>query len=424
MSSESASQTTEKIKITQSGKNVRWVEKKLQLPRWTKRMCKSVVRRVGFDDEVVKDLLFDVNKEFDNGGEYPFVCPDCGFSGEVQSVQSIAFRNKFEDIATRQMIKKNKLDALTNVGSGSPDETGYRPFWILALGERVFTYWMQPGRLALIVGETGASKTTRLLWLMEKFLEHRTDSFAVSNVKLVDKAYGHTYCTLLSDMYLHAIEHKKKGMDGVFGYDEGMTHVSSTRTGGVDVHELENIIALARKLQLCVVLLLQYKERAPVLMRTKYHAYFDLWDFETMYVDISVGKRPDVAGLEFNEVVTYPPNCSWTFESDAPAVFKNDFVVKDALDFLAVYEKEEQATLWDGLRDYLLYRQGKTQLESIPKQFRDFYVWKMYQERGEKITVRTIGDVFDIGKSTVSDIVRDFEEKRRKADRARMMSYE
>lgn len=152
-------ESIEKFKILQSKRNVKWVETKYAKPYLTKREFKSIIRRTGHNLEKSRTLLFAVDKEF-NDGDDP---------------NRQEYRDKFENETTLEMIERYQLDALTNVGAGSPDESAYKPFWILALGERIFTYWIQPGRLGLIVGETGSGKTSWLLWLIQTCIGYRPD---------------------------------------------------------------------------------------------------------------------------------------------------------------------------------------------------------------------------------------------------------
>lgn len=245
----------------------------------------------------------------------------------------------------------------------------------------------------------------------------RPNYIAVCNVKLSEPVDNYFYCVLLSDMYLISLDARERGDNVVFGLDEAMTHTPSTKTGGVEVTELENIVALARKFGITVIILLQYSRRAPTIFRDEYHAFFDIYSYEEMFVDVKLKQRPESAGMEFTEFVSYRPDTNLPFDTHATASFRFDFQVKEALDFLAMYEKDDMYSQIEGLRNYLHYVQGKMALENMPKEFKKYYAWKMYQEKGKKINLSVIAKTLNISTSTAQVWIKEIEEKSRKSEK-------
>jgi len=359
--------STEKYKILQATRNTIWVEKQLEKQKINKRLMKKLVRRAGADLTKVRQKLEAIDVYFNDGHKH------------LEDKD----KDDFENFLSVQLIERYQSDPLTNVGAGAPGEYGFKHWWIQSLGIDVLVYWVQPGRFALILGEPGSGKTDFLMLLMQLAQKrYRKKIKCITNVKFLkgEKPEGIEYVVTLSDMYLEAIKAKREGYTIIFfGFDEGLVHGTSVKTGGIDVTEIENMIFLNRKFGNALGFLGQYFERMPTILRDYCHVFFEKHDFDTLFVDVDLPKRPDKPGLEYEETIIGVPPTDLLFDTEAQAMFTMDFKVKDALDYLALLEKESEDTQVNRFEQYLLYQQQKIGLETMPKDYKMYFCWKEYK---------------------------------------------
>jgi energy-coupling factor transporter ATP-binding protein EcfA2 len=378
-----------------------WIEKELAKHKITKRDMKKLVRRAGADLVKTRQKLEEIDKYFGNGNTY------------LEDED----RDDFENFLSIQLIARYQSDPLTNVGAGAPGEYGFRHWWIQSLGIDVLVYWIQPGRFALVLGEPGSGKTDFLMKLMELARRrYGRKVCCITNVKLKESVEGIVYVVTLSDMYLEAIKARREGYEMIFfGFDEGLVHGSSVKTGGIDVTEIENMIFLNRKFGNAMGFLGQYFERMPTILRDYCHVFLEKIDYETVFVDVNLPKRPDKPGLEFEETITGVPPTELPFDTEAQAMFRMDFKVKDALDYLALLEKESADTQIDRFEQYLLYQQQKITLETMPEEYKKYFAWKMYTEnKGKKVNLQIIGKTFGKGTTTIHNWVQEIDARMKK----------